>query len=412
MAISSEEADELGAVNITTTSLEDGTVGESYSDTVSASGGSEEYTWSKSSGNLPAGLSLNSSSGVISGTPTSSGDFTFTIKVVDENDSSLYDTQSFTVTIDAADTVNITTTTLEDGKVGTAYSKTLSASGGSGSYSWSKSSGTLPPGITLSSGKLSGTPTTAGEYEFTIKVTSGSVSDTATYTITIQPKITETALNTSGFSSGVTVKVDQDGYAVNNYKITTTDGKLTLSISDNNRLLGSNGKPLTALTSSPLSTPPSIPAGKTLVAAYNLGPDGATFSSILTLTFKYDPAGLPAGVDENTLYLAYYDGSLWQNLNGSVNTENNTVTGQISHFSTYAILGQIASTPTQTATPTSSATPTVQPTKTPVPTSTQPADNGKVSPAITIWLIILTVVLVLVVGLLLLVIRKLRDLVS
>ncbi|MEO8595981.1 MAG: IPT/TIG domain-containing protein, partial [Candidatus Solibacter sp.] len=66
----------------------------------------------------------------------------------------------------------VTTTTLTPGVVGTAYSQTLAANGGSGPYTWSVASGSLPPGLTLSaSGVISGTPTTPGAYMFTVRVT-------------------------------------------------------------------------------------------------------------------------------------------------------------------------------------------------------------------------------------------------
>src|SRR5205085_10867403 len=64
---------------------------------------------------------------------------------------------------------------LQSGTTGTAYSLTLTAAGGSGSYTWTVASGSLTPGLSLSSnGVLSGTPTTAGSYSFTLKVTDSS----------------------------------------------------------------------------------------------------------------------------------------------------------------------------------------------------------------------------------------------
>lgn len=68
---------------IGTTSLPAGTLGVAYTATLSATGGTSPYTWSITSGSLPAGLTLGSTTGVISGTPTAAGSSSFTIQVVD-----------------------------------------------------------------------------------------------------------------------------------------------------------------------------------------------------------------------------------------------------------------------------------------------------------------------------------------
>ena len=87
-------------LTITTTSLSEGTVNQSYSATLEAIGGTPPYTWSRISGNLPNGLSLNSSTGEISGTPLSQGVFNFTIQVTDS--ASNQATQELSITIEPA----------------------------------------------------------------------------------------------------------------------------------------------------------------------------------------------------------------------------------------------------------------------------------------------------------------------
>jgi hypothetical protein len=166
--------------NITTTTLPNGIVGVAYNQTLAATGGTTPYTWSVSAGTLPAGLSL-SSGGVISGTPTTAGGPTsFTVQVSGGGT----DTQVLAITINAA--VNITTTTLPAGTVGVAYNQTLAATGGTGTYAWSVSAGTLPAGLSLSSGGvISGTPTTANTYSFTVQAVSGGSTDTQALSIII-----------------------------------------------------------------------------------------------------------------------------------------------------------------------------------------------------------------------------------
>ena len=179
---------------ITTTSLPNGQVGTAYSATLGATGGTTPYTWSLTSGTLPAGLSL-SASGVISGTPTASVNATaLTFKVTDS--SNPVQTQSASLTLTIAATLAVTTTSLPNGQVGTAYSATLAATGGTSPYTWSLTSGTLPAGLSLSaSGVISGTPTASvNATALTFKVTdSSSPVQTQSATISITVNSSQTA---------------------------------------------------------------------------------------------------------------------------------------------------------------------------------------------------------------------------
>jgi len=173
-------------LTITTTSLSGATVGTAYSRTLTAAGGRTPYTWTRSSGTLPAGLSL-SSSGVISGTPTTAGTSSFTVRVTDSSSPTVSATRSLSITTaTAAAPLSITTSSLAGGTVGTSYSRTLAATGGVTPYTWSYS-GTPPPGIVVTSaGAVSGTPTTAGTYSFTVRVAdSRSTAATKALSLTI-----------------------------------------------------------------------------------------------------------------------------------------------------------------------------------------------------------------------------------
>jgi hypothetical protein len=137
-----------------------------YSDTLTVSGGQAPYAWTVSSGSLPAGISL-SADGVLTGTPTATGTFAFTVQVTDANGQSA--TQNLSVAV--AQGVTATFAPPPSATLATPYSFTLTATGGTTPYTWSVNAGSLPPGITLSSGGvLSGTPTLPGSFPFTVNV--------------------------------------------------------------------------------------------------------------------------------------------------------------------------------------------------------------------------------------------------
>ena len=135
-------------LTITTNSpLPQGTVGSSYTQTLAASGGAPPYSWSVTSGSLPAGLTL-ASSGTIDGIASATGSSTFTLQVRDSASSTA--TKQFQLSIASTTGLTITTNSpLPQGTVGSSYTQTLAASGGAPPYSWSVTSGSLPAGLTL-----------------------------------------------------------------------------------------------------------------------------------------------------------------------------------------------------------------------------------------------------------------------
>ena len=166
-------------------SLGDGTVNSSFSATFTA-GGDTPITWSTSAGTLPPGMSI-ASNGTYSGTPTAAGSYTFTVQAQNAGGS---DTKQYTHTIDPEPVPPTITApaSLADGQVGTSFSATFTASGDT-PITWSKSAGTLPPGMSISSsGSYSGTPTAAGSYTFTVRAQNGAGTDTKQYTHVIDPE--------------------------------------------------------------------------------------------------------------------------------------------------------------------------------------------------------------------------------
>ncbi len=151
--------------------LPSGTLGTAYAQTVSATGGNGSYTFSVSAGSLPAGLALNAATGAITGTPTTAATSNFTITATDGLGAT--GARAYSVTVNAAIAVN--PATLPTAMLGAAYSQTVVATGGNGSYVFTVSAGSLPAGLTLNAatGVISGTPTTAATSNFTITATDG-----------------------------------------------------------------------------------------------------------------------------------------------------------------------------------------------------------------------------------------------
>lgn len=148
----------------------DATNGVAYSASYALSGGHAPVAYDISAGVLPTGLSINASTGVISGTPTVNGASTFTVRVTDNHGNVA--TRAGTVTVYAAPAMAGSYTNSME--VSDPYSSNaVTVSGGKAPIAWSLGGGTLPPGLTIngSNGLLSGTPTTAGSYEFTVKAT-------------------------------------------------------------------------------------------------------------------------------------------------------------------------------------------------------------------------------------------------
>ncbi|HEY1342292.1 MAG TPA: putative Ig domain-containing protein, partial [Bryobacteraceae bacterium] len=304
-------------VHVTTTSLGPATVGSPYSQQLGASGGIPPYQWSVSAGSLPAGLNL-SSSGAISGTPTAAGTSNFTVRATDSNNSS--DTQGLSVAVKPSP-LTVATTALAAGTAGTPYSATLSASGGTGGYSWSVSAGTLPGGLSLNGSSITGAPSAAGTSNFTVQVRdmSGATATQAlTLTINPAPLIISTGslsngtagtpysatLSASGGTGGYTWSVSSGtlsaGLSLNGSSITGTPtaagtSNFTVQVRDSS---GANAsKPLTiTINPAPLMiTTTSLPNG-TVGAPYS-----ATLAANGTgvITWSIASGALPDGLSIN-----------------------------------------------------------------------------------------------------------------
>ena len=175
-------------LSISSTALPGAVQGTKYSNYVITIGGKPKYSFSLAGGtSLPGGLDLNTKTGLVSGHPQVYGTFNFTVTATDSSlPSPQTSTQTESITI-APRTVAVRTARLRRGVVGKPFSQMLVAEYGDPPFTWTKSSGALPPGVTLgSNGMIQGIPTTAGSFTFTVKVTdSYSPATTATKSLTL-----------------------------------------------------------------------------------------------------------------------------------------------------------------------------------------------------------------------------------
>jgi len=190
---------------VTTATLSAGLIGTGYNQTLAAAAGVTPYSWSLTSGTLPAGLSL-STGGVISGTPTAAGTFSFTVTVTDSETPAVSASQALTITIDQPP--GFTSPASATFTVGTAGSQTVTAYGFP--VPALTEAGPLPFGLTFTdngngTATLAGTPTAdiGGTYPITITAANGVGADAVQdFTLTVAAAPTITSADSATFTAG------------------------------------------------------------------------------------------------------------------------------------------------------------------------------------------------------------------
>ena len=307
-------------------SLPAATVASAYSQTISASGGTAPYSFAVTAGSLPTGLSLNSSTGGLLGTPSAGGTFNFTVTATDGNTDT--GSRAYSLTVNDP-TITITPNFPPNFTVGSAYSQAFTANGGTATYTYAITAGSLPAGITLSSGGLlSGTPTAGGTFNFTITATDSSTG-TGPYTgshaytlvanaptITLSPASLPAATVASSYSQSISASGGTSSYSFAvtagslpagltlasngslsgtptaggtfNFTVTATD-----SSTGTGPFTGSRAYSLTVNTPTISLSPTSLPAATVAVSySQSISASGGTSSYTFAVTAGALPTGL------------------------------------------------------------------------------------------------------------------------
>lgn len=309
-------------LTITTTSLPNGTLQHAYNTTVAATGGAIPYMWSASG--LPTGLSINSSSGVISGTPTASGAFPVTVTVTDSGGTNGAQSAQANFTLTISSLLTITTTALPAGRQQLAYSTTVTATGGVASYTWSATG--LPSGLSINSstGVISGTPSVPGTFPVTVAVSDSSQQNTqATLSLQIVGVLT---ITTTGLPQGIAsqpygasvsatggvtpytfvatglpggLAINSANGAISGTPVGSGISSVTIRVTDSGGSLAQSAQATYSLTINPPPTPPlqittpSLPGGVAgQIYSSVIGASGGTGG----YTFSLTSGSLPNGV--------------------------------------------------------------------------------------------------------------------
>ncbi len=251
-------------------SLPNAQLSAAYSTTLAATGGTTPYTWSLTSGTLPMGLSFNGTAGTISGTPTQTAtNIALTFKVTDSTiPTALMQSATLSLTVLGSNPPPLQITSpssLPNAQLNSAYSTTLTATGGKTPYTWALTSGTLPTGLLLnaSTGAISGAPTQAvNNLSLTFRVmdstTPTALTQSATLTLTVvnssnslqitSPSTLPTAQLNAAYSTILTATGGKTPYTW-----ARTSGTLPTGLSFNTATGTISGTPTQLVTNTPLT---------------------------------------------------------------------------------------------------------------------------------------------------------------
>jgi alpha-tubulin suppressor-like RCC1 family protein len=323
------------AISLSPATLPAATVGTAYNQTLAGGGGASPYSFSGYTGALPTGLSL-AANGVISGTPTAAGVYSFSAVATDNNSCAGISLYLITVNAASCPAITCSPSTLPDGEVGTVYNQTLTGGGGTSPYVFAVTKDSLPPGLVMSAaGVIAGVPAAGCISPFTVTATdTNGCAVSQQYSVTIVVPCPAIAVSPAILPSGSTVIAYNQTISASGgtspYVFSVSSGSLpagltlsgagilsgtattagsydfTVTVSDFNSCTGSQNytlkilEPCPTISISPSTLPDALlgaPYSKTITAAGGVSP-----YSIVLATGNLPPglALSPAGVISGT----------------------------------------------------------------------------------------------------------------
>jgi large repetitive protein len=243
-------------------------------------GSPAQAAWSIESGSLPAGVTF-SSSGLLSGTPTTEGSYTFVVKATGGGGTS--DTETETLAVRQPITLTSQLSAVTKAEIGIPFTATQSAAGGAGTFTWSVSKGELPAGLTLGAdGSISGAPEVAGRFAFTVTATDAEArAKSLNVTLVVAKKLSLKSIKLKAAKAGVPYRT----------KLASVGGVAPLTWSIRGKLpkgmkLGKTGLLLGTPKPAKTGSPPTSKAQTYRFTATATDALGASAKATLTLVVK------------------------------------------------------------------------------------------------------------------------------
>ena len=326
--------------------------GTAYSSGFTRTDGVAAFTWTIDTGSLPTGLSINAGTGVVSGTPSSTTyqTYNFTVRVTDANGGT--DTRAHSLAY--VDTLALTGS-MGAAVISTAYSSSLTRGGGHSPYTYAVTVGSLPPGLTLntSTGVVSGTPTTLGTTNFTLRVTDAAGTQVSTAT-SITVAAAYTAISLSGSLTDTTntySSPDPDSFSpTNTLAASGGTGSYTYSWA---YVSGSANIAVDSPTSLVTSFTTDVPISSTEATVFRLtvtdGTSSATYDATITGINNYVALTLPGTLTAKMTRSVAYSSTLTA-ANGTAPYAYSLAAGSLpTGITVNAGTGAVAGTPTGTS---------------------------------------------------------------